>query len=892
MEYQQEIQVAKDGGQFTSIQAAIDSITDSSSSKRYLIIVHPGVYTERLVFKSNVDIRGVDADKVSINVTGGSLFTVSATGNRIIDVGATLTATSSSDILIDGSSGGNITIDTSRITLATATADIQPKILNKETGASLTMLRSTFTYSNTSNADNFSETILFDIDGTGTVVIDDVFVITSSNQSSGDVSVFGDNSTSTRAIGTTFVNAFITNPSYTGDFRAYKRAASGGTDSIISMIISISGAGSGTATGIFVDSPTDDEIINFNSSSIDITNFSNNLYSNVGSGDTLNLLFSSVCDDCSNTGAGTTNKIIEQDSVFRVNTEIIDENILLGTPTNESMKDLFNIVFNSGHDFGGIITDNLDGTIDVSAGGGMIRSSDSSVAPIFSFDYPEKLAPDTDIALIDGVNNILYVDYNSGTPEVFVTQNRDSIFDNENDKFELVEIVREGNVLDITDHRHLARSQGQQRSYSIAPVVRANGTGLAMGETGTRNITVTAGKIWRKYIQQSISSIDTSVSDTFDSYYTTDSFSTWTKVLADTQWNNTQYNDITTGLVALSPSNRFSFQDFYISGGGKLIRIYSQGQFTSLSEAETAPASSTLPAILQNNSLLISRVVFQGNDATAQSILSAFDVTFDPASISDHGSLSGLPDDDHPQYLPIDGTRNMTGILTAPSIFTTDLDISGSLTFGVGGVSTDDFKIEKFDPSIIFDALTAGDTDFWAGVIDDGQGDDDDVFQIGDGTTPGTNPFLTINTTGNVGIGTTDPIAMMDISGSASAIRIAQNETPVTIKSHAIVSAQYNSEVETEGYTMMAAQGNSGSNALLYGGGFSSLNAATSHQFFTATNDSVRAGTQRMLISNSGEVDIGSISGDGTGKVVCIKSDGDLGTCSNQPNGSGICTCS
>jgi len=39
------------------------------------------------------------------------------------------------------------------------------------------------------------------------------------------------------------------------------------------------------------------------------------------------------------------------------------------------------------------------------------------------------------------------------------------------------------------------------------------------------------------------------------------------------------------------------------------------------------------------------------------------------------------------------------------------------------------------------------------------------------------------------------------------------------------------------------------------------------------------------------ELKVGGVSSDGTGKVVCIKSDGNLGTCSDQPDGSGECTC-
>ena len=44
-------------------------------------------------------------------------------------------------------------------------------------------------------------------------------------------------------------------------------------------------------------------------------------------------------------------------------------------------------------------------------------------------------------------------------------------------------------------------------------------------------------------------------------------------------------------------------------------------------------------------------------------------------------------------------------------------------------------------------------------------------------------------------------------------------------------------------------------------------------------------------VSASGETSIGGVTADGTGKVVCIKSDGDLGTCTDAPGATGTCTC-
>ena len=81
----------------------------------------------------------------------------------------------------------------------------------------------------------------------------------------------------------------------------------------------------------------------------------------------------------------------------------------------------------------------------------------------------------------------------------------------------------------------------------------------------------------------------------------------------------------------------------------------------------------------------------------------------------------------------------------------------GNVTYNGTQTSAGDLTIQKADPTLIYDVTTATDTDFWAGVQDDAGGDDDDFYQIGKGTTPGTTPLVTIMGTGFVGVGNVAP---------------------------------------------------------------------------------------------------------------------------------------
>ena len=71
-----------------------------------------------------------------------------------------------------------------------------------------------------------------------------------------------------------------------------------------------------------------------------------------------------------------------------------------------------------------------------------------------------------------------------------------------------------------------------------------------------------------------------------------------------------------------------------------------------------------------------------------------------------------------------------------PQFFEVPLDTL--VKYGLIGI---DLTIQKANPSIIFDAATAGDTDWWMGSRTNGSGTSNDPFELGLGTVTGTTPL-------------------------------------------------------------------------------------------------------------------------------------------------------
>jgi hypothetical protein len=79
--------VAQSGGDFSSVQAALNSITDAGAANPYLVYVAPGVYTEQVTLKPYVTLAGAGEGVTILRWTGGSQHPVNGSGSATL-VGA------------------------------------------------------------------------------------------------------------------------------------------------------------------------------------------------------------------------------------------------------------------------------------------------------------------------------------------------------------------------------------------------------------------------------------------------------------------------------------------------------------------------------------------------------------------------------------------------------------------------------------------------------------------------------------------------------------------------------------------------------------------------------------------------------------------------------------
>jgi hypothetical protein len=96
------LQVATTGAEFSSVQTAIDSISDESASNQYVVRIGPGVFSERVTVPANIHLVG--AGKATVIRSAGAA-TASASATLTLEAGATART-----LLVDNTGGSAFSV--------------------------------------------------------------------------------------------------------------------------------------------------------------------------------------------------------------------------------------------------------------------------------------------------------------------------------------------------------------------------------------------------------------------------------------------------------------------------------------------------------------------------------------------------------------------------------------------------------------------------------------------------------------------------------------------------------------------------------------------------------------------------------------------------------------
>ena len=323
-----------------------------------------------------------------------------------------------------------------------------------------------------------------------------------------------------------------------------------------------------------------------------------------------------------------------------------------------TLSELMDHEWSSGVVDGGLLTDNLDGTVSIAAAISTIRPTANPHDKLFGVATAAQL----NIALTDNAVNYLYLNYNAGSPAFAITLIESDV--NGMDKALAYEIHRQGNVLHYIDCRNQtvdALRKSNSLFSGFSRFIHANG-GSILGSTGLA-ITCTAGLFYRRIEPIAHVAFDTSIVGTananiFDMWYR-DGVGGWVYNANNKTINTTTYDNNTGTPVALT-NNRFGVTWFYIVNDtpSELHAVMGQGDYLKLSDAAVATPPSSIPTLLSGMGVLIGVVAYEKNNTVFDAVYSVFSTTFTSSSATTHNNLSGLQGGALNEYYHLTNAQN------------------------------------------------------------------------------------------------------------------------------------------------------------------------------------------------------------------------------------------
>ena len=324
-----------------------------------------------------------------------------------------------------------------------------------------------------------------------------------------------------------------------------------------------------------------------------------------------------------------------------VNGPILDDFVTIDTLNNPTvvtnLDHVVDLSWSAGVHSGCVVTDNGDGTVDVSAGEAMLREASDSFSHLLSMTIPATPG----ITLTDNAVTYIYGRYNSGTPDVVSSINKTDF--NCQDKCIIATCSRRGNEVTILQ----ATAQNVDGNRNVRRLtLETVGLNHVRGGTNLTSVnlylSITAGAFYYSLVKVNHPAFDTSATDTF-TYWYRDGIGGWTSVTGQTQLDNNKY-DNGSGTLANLSAGKFTDDWVYLEIGSptRIHVLHGSHEVDSLAAAGAIMPPVSLPPAFADMSALIGKVTVQAGNPGTAAYFTAFTTLFPVVPVADHNALNNL----------------------------------------------------------------------------------------------------------------------------------------------------------------------------------------------------------------------------------------------------------
>ena len=306
------------------------------------------------------------------------------------------------------------------------------------------------------------------------------------------------------------------------------------------------------------------------------------------------------------------------------------------------------------------ITENGDGTIDITAGSSVLRSTNSADGDLRGYALPAV----TGMTFTDEATNYIVADYNSGTPALLSTDSLALVF-GDNRVSIIYAVNRLGNQLNIIDLRGFNVDFIHKNNLKDSQVHGTeHASGAMIADEGTQNFSVTAGSYYLLNTALATPALDTSVAGIFEYVYR-DGASGWTRVASQSQIDIVNYDDDSGTLAALGNA-KFGVHFLYavLNTPSHYKVIYGTESYATLSDAQAAGTPAELPSDLDalSTAEFIGKIIIQKSTVAFVDIQSPYTQALTSASASTHNALAGLQGGVATEYYHLDSAEHTAAV--------------------------------------------------------------------------------------------------------------------------------------------------------------------------------------------------------------------------------------